>query len=72
MSKFKIIINKERCKGCELCVIFCPKQVLKISKELNKKGIHFAETVNEKDCTGCTNCAVICPDCCIEIIKEEE
>lgn len=69
-----IKIDKRRCKGCGLCILFCPKAVLGVSKELNKIGAHPAYVVNQSECTGCANCAVICPDLAIEIsfILEEK
>lgn len=68
-KKYKITIPKERCKGCELCVIFCPKEVLEMSeeRETNEKGYRFARVVKQENCTGCTNCCIVCPDVCIEI-----
>jgi len=67
----KIKINKERCKGCKLCVIVCPKNVLEMSeeRETNKKGYRFARVVNLKNCKACADCAIICADACIEIKK---
>jgi 2-oxoglutarate ferredoxin oxidoreductase subunit delta len=68
MAKLKI--NKEKCKGCLLCVGVCPKGVLAALKELNAKGVNPVGVKPEATCAGCAFCAVICPDCCIEIIKE--
>jgi 2-oxoglutarate ferredoxin oxidoreductase subunit delta len=65
----KITINKDRCKGCLLCIGFCPKGLIKKSKELNKLGVSFAEVKDSDECLGCMICAVICPDCCIEVYK---
>ncbi len=65
----KITIDKRKCKGCLLCISFCPKGLIKISKDLNKAGVAFAEFKEGKDCLGCAMCAVICPDCCIEVYK---
>jgi len=70
--KFKVTIDKEKCKGCKLCIIFCPKDAIKESKRLNKKGIHFAELKNPDTCVGCSNCAIICPECAIEISQNKE
>lgn len=73
-KKIKIIIPKEKCKGCELCVSVCKKQVLAMSepRETNEKGYRFAKVVNIENCTGCANCAIICPDTLIEIYEDEE
>jgi 2-oxoglutarate ferredoxin oxidoreductase subunit delta len=65
----KIIINTERCKGCGLCVIVCPKGGIVISKQSNKSG-YFPAQANNTDCTGCAVCAIICPDAAIEVYRE--
>jgi len=64
-----IKIDKDKCKGCELCVIHCPKQQIEISEELNEEGMHFAVFKNEGKCTGCCICAKVCPDVAIEVYK---
>ena len=66
----KIIIDQNKCKGCLLCVNFCPKGLIKKSVKLNKQGLNFVEFDAHGDCIGCMQCAVICPDCCIEVYKE--
>ena len=59
----KIKINKDFCKGCELCMVFCPAASIKLSKKLNKRGIYVAEFVDKQGkCTGCAQCAVMCPE----------
>lgn len=64
------MINQERCKGCDLCVVACPKGVLALQpKEVNNRGYHFAYAVRHEDCIGCTNCAAVCPDGCIEVYR---
>lgn len=38
--KGAVVVNKERCKGCELCVVACPCQVLALQPtEVNDKGL---------------------------------
>ena len=65
----KIKIDQNRCKGCLLCVSFCPKGLLKKSAKLNKRGLNFVEFDASTECSGCMQCAVICPECCIEVYK---
>lgn len=65
----KIKISKERCKGCGLCVITCPKGLIIISARTNSLGLKVAEAKSSKDCSGCALCAIVCPDCAIEVFK---
>ena len=65
----KITINKEKCKACELCVMACPNNIIKISDKPNKKGFSYAEVIDIEKCTGCGLCFQVCPDVCIEIEK---
>ena len=65
--KCRILIDHERCKGCELCVAFYPRKVLVMAEKMNARGDHYAEAQNEGNCIGCQQCAVICPDAAIEI-----
>jgi len=68
----KIIINIEQCKGCKLCVIFCPKQLIKLSEKLNPVGYHPAEFIDNGQCNSCGLCYQMCPDVAIEVWKEEK
>ncbi len=66
-------IDSEKCKGCQLCVRACPRDLLRLSKSsLNAKGYQPAEISDMASCTGCAACARTCPDLCIEIVKQEE
>ena len=60
-------IEKDRCKGCGLCVDVCPKKVLEISAEVNTKGYFPAKVEKGPRCIGCRMCAIMCPDVAIEI-----
>ena len=70
MVKGIVVIDQDRCKGCDLCVLFCPQHVLALQPDiLNSKGYHPA-ILTAEGCTGCSVCAVICPDVCITVYRE--
>ena len=52
----------ERCKGCSFCVEYCPRDVLIMSTEFNKKGYHYPEVVKQNECVNCSLCEMICPE----------
>lgn len=71
MAKGRVIIEKDKCKACGLCVQFCMKEVLQLSTEvLNALGFHPVEAVKPEECTGCTFCGLMCPDVVITVEKE--
>ena len=75
MAKIKgaIVVDTERCKGCNLCVVACPLNIIKLStKEVNRKGYTFAEQLIEDTCNGCASCATVCPDGCITVYKVKQ
>ena len=66
-----IVVDTERCKGCNLCVVACPLNIIRLTKKtVNKRGYAFAEQVVEGMCTGCTCCAQVCPDGCITVYRK--
>lgn len=72
MAKIKgaVVVNTERCKGCELCVVACPAGVLELdSKEVNNRGYHYAYMKSPDSCIGCASCGYVCPDGCIAVYK---
>jgi 2-oxoglutarate ferredoxin oxidoreductase subunit delta len=72
-KKGKVHIDKDRCKGCQFCVEYCPKDVLEMSEEFNVKGYHPPYVKNEVDCLYCQLCETICPEFAIYVtLKKEE
>ncbi|MDE6154634.1 MAG: 4Fe-4S binding protein [Muribaculaceae bacterium] len=68
-----VVVDTERCKGCDLCVVACPADVLALArKDVNDRGYHFAMMVNADACVGCAACATVCPDGCIEVYRVVE
>lgn len=52
----------DRCKGCGFCVEYCPKDVLVMADEFNRKGYHPPKVIKEGECVNCRLCEMICPD----------
>ena len=52
MAKIKgaIVVDTERCKGCNLCVVACPLNVIALTKEVNVKGYNYAHQILEDTC----------------------
>jgi 2-oxoglutarate ferredoxin oxidoreductase subunit delta len=62
--------DRERCKGCTLCVGVCPEKILTMSKDqFNRAGVPFALCFDESRCTACMSCAIICPDMVIKVYR---
>ncbi len=71
MKKFIVQFRSDKCKGCELCLTVCPKQIISMSNHVNSKGYCPAEIKDMSGCIGCTSCALICPDGAISIYEDD-
>lgn len=71
MASGRIIVNEERCKGCELCIGACPPGIITLAGQLNSHGYKTAVLCDpEHLCTGCALCAVVCPDAAITVFRD--
>ena len=61
----EIVINWDWCKGCGICVHFCPTKVLELDAE--DKSV----AVRPEDCICCKMCELRCPDFAITVITED-
>ena len=72
--KSKVEINQDQCKGCEICVMICPKGSLKIDRNVfNVNGFHpakFAYHGENGNCNACGLCYFVCPDYAIKKIMK--
>lgn len=57
-------VNVEHCRGCSLCLDYCPANAISLSK---KKA-----TIEGHQCIGCGECTIICPQGAIEIEWNED
>jgi len=62
-KKRQLRLKQDWCKGCGICVAFCPKQVLGLRHEK-------VMIVNPENCILCGQCEMRCPD--YAIFLEEE
>ncbi len=61
-----IIVNKDWCKGCGICIRFCPSKILGMEKGQK------CYVIDKEKCIGCQLCELRCPDFAIEVIFEDE
>jgi 2-oxoglutarate ferredoxin oxidoreductase subunit delta len=65
-NNVKIKVIKYFCKGCGICIHFCPKKVLDFDNDFKV----FAKYPDE--CISCYRCELMCPDFAIFIEKESK
>jgi 2-oxoglutarate ferredoxin oxidoreductase subunit delta len=70
VTKGRVVVIEERCKGCELCIEYCPRDVIQMSAAYNVKGYHFPEVVDKPACVNCHFCEALCPDFAIFSVAE--
>lgn len=60
----QINLNVDWCKGCGICVEYCPKNVLSLEKNM-------IQLEKADDCIFCGLCELRCPDYAIYISTKE-
>lgn len=63
-GKARIEINREWCKGCGICIAFCPHEVFGLGPD------EKAVVLRSEDCNACGMCELRCPDMAISLAKE--
>jgi 2-oxoglutarate ferredoxin oxidoreductase subunit delta len=60
----QVYVIAERCKGCNFCIEFCPRDVLVESPAMNAKGYHYPMVAPGKAgrCADCSFCTLVCPE----------
>jgi len=67
----EVHILRDRCKGCNFCIEFCPKEVLEQSEGFNVKGVHPPQVKKGTVCVNCSFCEAVCPDFAIFSVKKD-
>jgi 2-oxoglutarate ferredoxin oxidoreductase subunit delta len=61
-----LLLNPRWCKGCGICVAFCPKNVLELGED------EKVTAPREADCIYCGMCELRCPDFAIQSHTEKK
>ncbi len=64
---FEVTIDEDYCKGCDICLDFCPSKVFETSDTINPRGYYQPLISANEHCTGCKLCELICPELAIVI-----
>jgi 2-oxoglutarate ferredoxin oxidoreductase subunit delta len=78
----KLVIDEDRCKGCNICTMVCPYRIFQPGTKPNKRGVYVPELDRPERCTNCRLrslygrtlcgvCQMICPDQAISWEEEE-
>lgn len=70
LTRGTVVIEVERCKGCELCIPACRPGVLSMSDEVNAHGFRYP--LLDPGCTACRACREVCPDFVFEVYRFDE
>ena len=65
----KITFDPNYCKGWGLCIIACPRKIIRLSENINAKGYNYAECIEQEKCNTCKMCYITFPDVAITIEK---
>ena len=56
-----VVIDRELCTGCKLCIHACPQSVLKSVPDASRIEGVVAVVFNPSLCTACRQCEDVCP-----------
>jgi 2-oxoglutarate ferredoxin oxidoreductase subunit delta len=57
-----VFVRTDACKGCGICVSFCPQKILAFSDDYNSQGVRYPRVTDQSRCVICKNCMIYCPD----------
>jgi 4Fe-4S ferredoxin len=64
VKDYKLILDKNRCAGCQICSLACPKEAIKVTKQPKAEGekaIKAKVDIDLAKCNFCGICDVLCP-----------
>lgn len=64
VKNYELTLSRNSCVGCQICSLACPKEAIKIEKQVKKlgdKGIRAKIDVDPSKCNFCGVCDITCP-----------
>lgn len=64
VKDYKLTLDKNRCVGCQICSLACPKEAIKVEKRPKAHGEKTSKPVVDVDlakCNFCGICDILCP-----------
>jgi len=75
MKNYKLALDKGLCVGCQICVLACPKEVIKLEKNPKIQGEKAKKAKIDFDlakCNFCGICDILCPYGAIKVTVNGE
>ncbi len=69
-KNISIFIDERYCKGCDICVELCDKDVFTTAENINQQGYYIPVVSHIENCSGCMICDLICPEFAV-VLKQE-
>ena len=60
-TKPHVIVNEERCVGCQECIVRCPTEALSLDT------VRWLAAADDDKCIGCRQCVRTCPFCAVTV-----
>jgi 4Fe-4S ferredoxin len=74
-KNYKLALDKNRCVGCQICSLACPKEAITLTKQAKLPGAEAKKAkvdVDLKKCVFCGICDITCPYGAIKVTLNDE
>ena len=68
-SAIEILIDDQFCKGCNLCIEVCPREVFGRGDKRSRAGYSMPKVLSLGNCVACFLCEMTCPDLALTVIE---
>ncbi len=73
-NMFEVIVDKDKCTGCEECVGSCPAGVFELAdrakqEQVDGKSKSYSDPVEVDECLGCETCIEVCESKAITVTE---